>query len=158
MTTSSIEGHSAGTERYTIVGESCARIQSLYGNTTAGKYPSQSAYDATRKYATDDAMNHLTRTSPHYSSESTGTSPCNSESSMEFDHAGYRLNLLCQQDFVPIDINCDKAPGDDKNKSSCLFAENNYPHRFSLPATSSSPDESENFYCLNYENLDMICL
>ena len=57
----------------------------------------------------DEVAQHITpisatKTSPNHYFGSTGSSPCSSDSSMDFDHAGYRLNLLCQQDFSPVAV------------------------------------------------------
>ena len=114
----------------------------------------------------DEVTQHITpisatKTSPNHCCGSTGSSPCSSDSSMDFDHAGYRLNLLCQQDFSPVEINCDQLLDDDQQlKASCLFAHHNNSSDNQDSTTSYSLiDGNSNFSWLNSAStLDAICL
>ena len=106
--------------------------------------------------AYDEVTQHITpisatKTSPNHCFGSTGSSPCSSDSSMDFDHAGYRLNLLCQQDFSPVESNCDQLLDDDQQlKASCLFAHhNNSSHNQDSTTSYSLIDGNSNFSRFN---------
>ena len=114
----------------------------------------------------DDVLQHATpisatTRSPNHCFGSTGSSPCSSDSSVDFDHAGYRLNLLCHQDFSRVQVNCDQLLDDDQQlKASCLFAQHdNLPQNQGSTRSRSLIDGNSNFSWLNStSNLETMCL
>ena len=162
----------ASTEQCILASQqSCMAIQTLHqcASTKTQIYAPKSTIDfgiKSEPVKFDDVLQHTTpilatKTSPNHRFGSTGSSSRSSDSSVDFDHAGYRLNLLCQQDFSPVQVNCDQLLDDDQQlKASCLFAQhNNLPQNHDSTRSRLLINGNSNFLWLNSaSNLETMCL